>query len=138
MYLRVLPPDGEVRLTAPLRASEAELARFVAKHAAWAKKKQQEIQARAPAEAQQYLSGERHFLWGKPYELCVRPAERNAVFLKGSRIILGLAEMGTPEQREQIPDLAKKVIAGVRTWCFVGLSMAMNQLNARPKIENNT
>ena len=102
MYLRVLPPDGEVRLTAPLRASEAELARFVAKHAAWAKKKQQEIQARAPAEAQQYLSGERHFLWGKPYELCVRLAERNAIFLKGSRIILELVDMGAPKAREQI------------------------------------
>ena len=101
MYLRVLPPNGEVRLTVPLRAPRAELAHFVARHRSWLLQKQRELRNRR-AEPLQYVSGEQHFLWGKPYELCVRPAERNAVFLKGSRIILGLAEMGTPEQREQI------------------------------------
>ena len=57
-------------------------------------------------------------------------------FSEGRQIDYVLGEFG-PEQREQIPDIAKKVIAGVRTWCFAGLSLAMNQLNTRPKIENN-
>ena len=42
-----------------------------------------------------------------------------------------------PEQREQIPELAKKVIAGVRTWAFVGIGQAMNQVNIRVKSSNN-
>ena len=102
MYLRVLPPKGEARLTAPLRTSEAELARFVMKHRSWLLQKQQEVRRRGPAESLRYISGEQHFFWGKPYELCVRLAERNAVFLKGSRMVLELAEPGTAEQRERI------------------------------------
>ena len=42
-----------------------------------------------------------------------------------------------PEQREQIPALAVKIIGGVRTWCFLGIERAMNQLNTRPNKEND-
>ena len=35
IYLRVVPPAGTVRLSAPKRATLEELARFVAKHTAW-------------------------------------------------------------------------------------------------------
>lgn len=41
------------------------------------------------------------------------------------------------EQKNEIPELAKKVIAGARTWAFVGIGQAMNQLNTRPKTVNN-
>ena len=42
-----------------------------------------------------------------------------------------------PEQREQIPALADKIIAGVRTWYFLGIERAMNQLNTRSNKEND-
>jgi len=42
-----------------------------------------------------------------------------------------------PEQREQIPALADKIIGGVRTWYFLGIERAMNQLNTRPNKEND-
>ena len=102
MYLKVLPPKGEVRLTAPLRTPLAELARFTAKHALWVRQKQKELQNRVSPEPLQYISGEQHFLFGKSYELRVRVSGRNAVFLKGSRMILELTEMGTAESREHI------------------------------------
>ena len=35
------------------------------------------------------------------------------------------------------PELAKKIIGGARTWAFVGIGAAMNQLNIRPKTSNN-
>ena len=41
------------------------------------------------------------------------------------------------EQKGKIPELAEKVVAGVRTWAFVGIGQAMNQLNTRPKTANN-
>ena len=37
------------------------------------------------------------------------------------------------EQMKAIPGLAEKVVAGIRTWAFVGMGQAMNQLNTRPK-----
>ena len=55
---------------------------------------------------------------------------------KGQQIAYVLGAF-LPEQQAQIPELAKKVTAGVRTWCLAGLGMAMNQLNTRPKSEEN-
>ncbi len=43
----------------------------------------------------------------------------------------------SPEETAQIPELAKKAVDGVRTWCFAGLPAAMNQLNARPGRREN-
>ena len=53
-------------------------------------------------------------------------------YAEGQLVDYVLGEL-RPEQREQIPELAKKIIAGARTWAFVGVSQAMNQLNTRPK-----
>ena len=55
-------------------------------------------------------------------------------FLRGRQIDFVLGEF-LPEQQERIPELAKNVISGIRTWCFVGLGTAMNQLNKRPRNE---
>ena len=44
-------------------------------------------------------------------------------------VLGGFAE----EQLKEIQEMAKKVVAGVRTWAFVGIEQAMNQLNTRPK-----
>ena len=53
-------------------------------------------------------------------------------FAQGSQIDFVLSSF-SEEQRQQIDQIAKKVIGGVRTWCFVGIEQAMNQLNTRPK-----
>lgn len=53
-------------------------------------------------------------------------------YLRGQQIDFVLGPF-LPEQQEQIPELAKRVTAGIRTWCFTGLGMAMNQLNTRPR-----
>ena len=57
-------------------------------------------------------------------------------YAEGQLINYVLGEL-RPEQREQIPELAKKVIAGARTWAFVGIGQAMNQVNIRPKPAEN-
>ena len=53
-------------------------------------------------------------------------------FSQGGQIDFVLSEF-SEEQRQQIAPIAQKVIGGVRTWCFVGIEQAMNQLNVRPK-----
>ena len=57
-------------------------------------------------------------------------------FAQGQQIDFVLSDF-SEEQREQIPELAKKIIAGARTWAFVGTGQAMNQVNSRPKTANN-
>ena len=53
-------------------------------------------------------------------------------FAQGGQIDFVLSDF-SEEQRQQIGLIAKKVTGGVRTWCFVGIEQAMNQLNTRKK-----
>jgi PTH1 family peptidyl-tRNA hydrolase len=57
-------------------------------------------------------------------------------FSQGQQIDFVLGEF-SEEQKKEIPELAKKIIAGARTWAFVGIGQAMNQVNIRPKKANN-
>ena len=41
------------------------------------------------------------------------------------------------EQKAAIPELAEKVIGGVRTWALAGMERAMSQVNSRPKAEKS-
>lgn len=102
MYIRIMPPDGEVRLTAPLRASVDVLEKFVGKNSDWILKKRGELRLRPVEIPSEYISGEKHFLWGRQYELSVELAEKNSVSVSDGRIMLGLVEMGTREKREKI------------------------------------
>lgn len=77
LYLRVLPPDGRVAVSAPLRASDAEIERFVAGRIEWIERQQGRIAAHAPAE---YRSGDAVFYFGKRLTLRVdeRPGRAKA------------------------------------------------------------
>ena len=55
-------------------------------------------------------------------------------FAQGQQIDFVLSAF-SEEQQKEIPELAKKIIAGARTWAFVGIGQAMTQVNSRPKPE---
>ena len=57
-------------------------------------------------------------------------------FAQGQQIDCVLGDFDE-KQKKEIPELAKKSIAGARTWAFVGIGQAMNQVNSRPKPANN-
>ena len=38
----------------------------------------------------------------------------------------------SPEQSRQIPDMADRIVGGIKTWAFVGADKAMTQLNSKP------
>ena len=54
-------------------------------------------------------------------------------FAQGQQVDFVLGSF-SPEQQADIPEIAKKIIGGVRTWCFVGIEKAMTQLNTKQKI----
>ena len=57
-------------------------------------------------------------------------------FAQGRQVDFVLGEFDEA-QREAIPEIAKKIVSGARTWAFVGIGPAMNQVNIRPKTLNN-
>lgn len=69
MYLRVLPPNGDVTLSAPLFISDEEIISFVKSKKEWILKKQKYILDNDIKTPIKYDNGERHQLWGKEYTL---------------------------------------------------------------------
>lgn len=69
MTLRVCAPQGNVKISAPLRSSDTLIRRFAASHIAWIQKHQIAYQERYEQQSYSYTTGERHFLQGREYIL---------------------------------------------------------------------
>lgn len=70
--LRVHPPDGDVRVSAPHGVSEGEIRAFVQQHLAWIRRHRDRIRALPRPAAPTFQPGEVHYLEGKPLALVVR------------------------------------------------------------------
>ena len=57
-------------------------------------------------------------------------------FALGGQIDYVLSSL-SEEQRQQVTEIAKTIVSGLRTWSFMGIQKAMSQLNSRPKEEKN-
>ena len=103
MYLRVISPDGKVRITAPMSATEKIIRMFATSRISWIKKQQQKLADRPTQTQLQHVSGENHFLWGKlyPLEIIYRNTQ-NFVLIGCNKIILQVSKDSTTEQRADI------------------------------------
>lgn len=89
IHLRVCPPDGGVRISAPLRMSLDVIRDFAGSRVDWVRKHQQRMRERPWPMPLEYVDGERLYVWGRPYTLQVREANPSAgVELAGDSLIL--------------------------------------------------
>jgi predicted metal-dependent hydrolase len=87
--LYVLPPDGRLRVTAPLRASQKSILDFILKKQDWIRNSRQKLRNQPVAQGFKYSSGEIHPLWGRDYRLIVLPARGRAhVGMAGGELLL--------------------------------------------------
>lgn len=101
LHLAVLPPDGAVRVSAPMGLSDESIQLFVRTRLSWIRK-QQEVFARQPRQSErQFVSGETLYVWGKQYYLQVEHSNKgNQLVLSGNKAILTVRKESTAEQRE--------------------------------------
>ena len=69
MYLRVLPPYGEVKVSAPLFVSDKDIIDFIHQRKDWILSKQKFILDNKIQSTLKYADGEKHLLWAKEYTL---------------------------------------------------------------------
>lgn len=101
LHLSVLPPDGRVRVSAPLRLSDESLELFVRTKLSWIKKKQEKFAVQPRQSQRQFVSGETLYVWGKQYYLqVVYSYKGNSLELLGDRAILAVRKESTVKQRE--------------------------------------
>ena len=107
MYLRVLPPNGEVKVSAPSSLSDEKIADFIKSRKDWILKKQKQISENKIKAPLKYATGEKHPLWGKDYTLQLIKDEKikkAVIDSEKSMLYLPIPKRSTIEKRKSLLD----------------------------------
>lgn len=101
VHLSVYPPDGRVKVSAPLSMAPDTLRVFVISKLAWIKKQQSKLRAQQREAPREYLDRESHYVWGKRYLLKIEETEAPPrIELKHNKLVLSVRP-GTDQERKQ-------------------------------------
>lgn len=82
LHIGVYPPAGRVRVAAPPAVSEDAVRVAIVTRLGWIKSKQREFAGQARQSERRYVSGETHFVFGKPLRLLVRSSVGNRCIIQ--------------------------------------------------------
>lgn len=104
LYLKVSPPDGRVRVTAPLTMSDEAIREFVVAKLPWIRKQQGKMGRRERYREKEYVSGENYSFMGQSYTLNVITTNRKqrVELGKENRLDLYVRLGSTKEQRKKV------------------------------------
>jgi predicted metal-dependent hydrolase len=106
MYLKVLPPDGHVSITAPMRMSEEKIRGFVMTKLDWIELQQERLRQRNIGGQLRFVTGDDIYLWGQKYILEVISKDGwPKLALTGDKLLLTMKEDCSTEQRKKVIDL---------------------------------
>lgn len=122
IHLSVYPPNGKVRIAAPLRMDLDTIRVFAISKLAWIKQQQKKLNAQERETPREYLNRESHYLWGQRYLLnLVEKEAPSQIWLKHKKLHLQirpgtsaqkkaeiLAEWYREEIRQRVPALIAK------------------------------
>ena len=101
LHLVVLPPDGKVRVSAPMHLSDDSIKMFVRTKLSWIKKQQEKFEKQPRQSEREYVSGETLYVFGQQYFLRVMYSYKgNSLVLSGDEAILTVRKESTASQRE--------------------------------------
>lgn len=101
MHLSVLPPDGRVRVSAPLSMPDEAITMFVRTRLGWIRKQQAKFEAQPRQSEREFVSGETLYVWGRQYFLQVEYSYKgNSLALDGNKAVLTVRKESTVKQRE--------------------------------------
>lgn len=103
LHLGVYPPDGRVRVAAPLAISDAALETAVLLRLSWIRRQQAAFSRQPREPRREMVSGESHYYLGQRYRLDVQPGEGpERVVLRGRRMELHVRATASTEARRQV------------------------------------
>jgi predicted metal-dependent hydrolase len=104
MHLSILPPDGKVRVSSPLRLKDDAIRSLVATRIPWIRKQQAKFEGQERQTPREYISGESHYVFGRPHRLeVVWENTPPRVTVKGmNKIILQVRPNSPLARREEV------------------------------------
>jgi len=103
-HLGVYPPDGRVRVAAPLALTDDAVRMAVIDKLGWIKRQQAKFAEQPRQSQREMVSGESHYFLGRRYRLCIKEHDAKPnISLRGSSNLDFFVQSGTTiEQREAI------------------------------------
>lgn len=101
MYLRVIPPEGDVKISAPLFVSDDKIIEFVENKMGWILTKQSQIANMEYIPELKYVNGEKHYLWGKEYNLQLIANNIKTAFVKDDTLYLPVSKRSKMKARKK-------------------------------------
>jgi predicted metal-dependent hydrolase len=104
LHLAVYPPDGRIRVAAPLRLDDEAVRLAVISRLGWIRRQQEKFKQQERQTAREYLSGESHYFQGARYRLNVIPRDApSQVIVRNKQFIdLTVRPTSTTDQRHRI------------------------------------
>lgn len=104
-HLGVYPPDGSIRVAAPLQMSNDAVRLLIISKISWVKKQIKAFEDQERETKREYLAGESHYFFGKRYLLDVLPTKgRSHVIVQGNQIQLYMNSESSRDQRHALLD----------------------------------
>lgn len=103
--LSVHPPNGNVRISAPLGMKDETIKSFVVSKIPWIKKQQAKFETQGEIIKNEYISGETHYFLGNGYILNIIHIDKNPSKVEirdTTHIDLYIKVQSTKEQREKV------------------------------------
>lgn len=101
IYLRVIPPEGTVRISAPYFVSDEQIIEFVNSKMDWILKKQEQIANKKYIPSLKYVNGEKHMLWGEEYTLQLIANNIKTAFVEENTIYLPVSKRSKMKNRQK-------------------------------------
>ncbi|MCZ8088700.1 MAG: SprT family zinc-dependent metalloprotease [Rhodobacteraceae bacterium] len=102
LHIGVYPPNGRIRVAAPPAISEDAIRVAIVTRLAWIKQRQRKFQEQARQPERRFVSGETHFVFGKPLRLTVRHTAAKACRIEtttSDRLLMKVPEGSTKDQK---------------------------------------
>ena len=101
MYLRVIPPEGTVKISAPYFVSDEHIIEFVNSKMDWILEKQEQIANKKYIPSLKYVNGEKHLLWGEEYTLQLIANNIKTAFVKENTLYLPVSKRSKMKNRQK-------------------------------------
>ena len=102
IYLKVLPPEGKITLSAPKHLTDNEIKDFIESKMDWILEKRETIIKNEYQPKLKYLNGEKHLLWGDEYTLqLIKNKNVKNAFVNKDIIYLPVSKRSKIENRQK-------------------------------------
>lgn len=102
LYVRINPPEGDVTVSTPTELTDEDIKLFVLKKLPEINKVREKMLSQERQSKREYVSGESHYLWGKPYRLqVIKQGSQYNIVKTPTKIIMTVPENATTESKEK-------------------------------------